>query len=153
MGRPKKPTHLKLLQGNPGKQKLPKNEPKPDVKIPEPPNFLIDYALDEWNRVTPILERLGLLSDLDVMELAAYCQCVDRWRNAEEEIKRNGMTDTTSNGNVIQSPYVGIANKAMVQMHQFLCQFGMTPASRAGVTAKVKEPDNPLAKFKKGINK
>lgn len=149
MGRPKKPTRLKLLQGNPGKQKLPKNEPNPDVKIPEPPDFLIDYALNEWNRVTPILERLGLLSDLDVMELAAYCQCVDRWRKAEEKIKDEGMTDTTSNGNVIQSPYVGIANKAMVQMHQFLCQFGMTPASRAGVTAKVKEPDNPLAKFKK----
>lgn len=148
MGRPKKPTNLKKLQGNPGKRNLNKNEPQPKIEIPKPPSFLEGYALEEWNRVTPMLERLGLLSSLDVMELAAYCQCVDRWRQAEEKIKSEGMVDTTSNGNVIQSPYVGIANKAMVQMHQFLCQFGMTPAARSSVTANKKESPGKLDKFK-----
>jgi P27 family predicted phage terminase small subunit len=149
MGRPKKPTNLKKAQGNPGKTKINKNEPSPKILIPDPPEVLTGTALKEWKRITPILEKLGLLSELDVMELAAYCQCVKRWLEAEEYIEENGLTDTTSNGNLIQSPYVGIANRAMTQMHQFLCQFGMTPASRAGVTAKIREPENPLAKFKK----
>lgn len=149
MARPKKPTNLKKAQGNPGKTKLNNSEPSPDICIPDPPEILKDKALDEWKRITPILKKLGLLSELDVMELAAYCQCVKRWLEAEDYIKLNGLTDTTSNGNVIQSPYVGIANKAMVQMHQFLCQFGMTPASRAGVTAIKTKPEHKLAKFKK----
>lgn len=150
MGRPKKPTNLRLLQGNPGKVKINPNEPKPEVCIPDPPEFLDGYALMEWHRVAPMLETLGLLSKIDTMALAAYCQCYERWRKAEEAIKSDkGMTITTEKGNVIQSPHVSIANKAMAQMHKFLAQFGMSPASRAGVTAKIREPESPLAKFKK----
>ncbi|MBF0406461.1 MAG: phage terminase small subunit P27 family [Candidatus Riflebacteria bacterium] len=149
MARHKKPTNLKIAQGNPGRTNISENEPSPEIKIPGPPDFLEGYAIEEWQRISPILEKLGLLSELDTMELAAYCQSYKRWREAEEEITKKGMTDTTSNGNVIQSPYVGIANKAMTQMHQFLCQFGMTPASRASVTANKRKPESPLAKFKK----
>ena len=153
MGRPKKPTNLRLLQGNPGKVKINPNEPKPEICIPDPPEFLGSYALEEWNRVAPMLEKLGLLSNIDTMALAAYCQCYERWRKAEAGIIADGgMTTVTEKGNVIQSPHVSIANKAMMQMHKFLAQFGMSPASRAGVTSKKKEPDSPLAKFKKKMN-
>lgn len=150
MGRAKKPTNLRILQGNPGRVKINPNEPKPELCIPEPPDFLSGYALEEWHRITPILEGLGLLSDLDTMALAAYCQCYERWRKAEDGIKQDGgMTTVTDKGNVVQSPHVSIANKAMLNMHKFLVQFGMSPASRAGVTANKKQPDSPLAKFKK----
>lgn len=149
MARPKKPTRLKKLQGTAQKCRLNKNEPEPEIKIPDPPDFLDSAALEEWNRVTPILKRLGLISELDSMELAAYCQCFSRWRTAEQKLLELGLTETTSNGNNIQSPYVGIANTAMKQMHQFLCQFGMTPASRSGVTAAKAEPQHKLAKFKR----
>lgn len=149
MGRPKKPTNLRLLQGNPGKVKINPKEPKPEICIPDPPEFLEGYALVEWHRVAPMLETLGLLSNIDTMALAAYCQCYERWRKAEEGIKADGgMTTVTDKGNVIQTPHVSIANKAMMQMHKFLAQFGMSPASRAGVTAKVQQPDSPFAKFK-----
>lgn len=149
MGRPRKPTNLRILQGNPGKIPINPNEPKPKIGAPPPPDFLAGYALEEWHRITPILESLGLLSELDTMALAAYCQCYERWRTAEDSIKTEGMTTTTEKGNVIQSPHVSIANKAMLNMHKFLVQFGMSPASRAGVTATKREPDSPLAKFKK----
>ena len=46
-GRKPLPTNLKLLMGNPGKQKLPKGEPEPDSRIPAPPDVLNDYALEE----------------------------------------------------------------------------------------------------------
>jgi len=49
-GRKPLPTSLKLLCGNPGKQKLPKGEPDPDSNIPAPPAVLNDYAFEEWNR-------------------------------------------------------------------------------------------------------
>ena len=71
----KVPTHLRLLRGNPGKRPI-KPEPEPAVpdKPPEPPNFLSDEAKNEWWRVAPELHALSLLTVLDVMPLAAYCQ-------------------------------------------------------------------------------
>ena len=146
----KKPTNLRLLQGNPGKIKIPKNEPAPDVEIPEPPEHLTGYALDEWNRITPILFRLGLISNVDAIALAMYCTAVKTWRKAEEELETQGLTINTSNLNVIQNPLLGIRNTAIEVSRKLLTEFGMTPSSRAGVTPnKKQEPDNPMAKFKR----
>jgi len=148
MARPKKPTELKKRQGTYRSSRANKNEPTPEILIPDPPDHLEGDSLKEWDRITPILYKNGLISELDTAELAAYCCCFARWREAERHIKENGLTEITSNGNIIQSPYVGIANTAMKQMHQFLCQFGMTPASRASVIKETQEdPNNPLLEF------
>ena len=40
------------------------------------------------------------------------------------------LTETTSNGNIIQNPLVGIANKSLELMHKYLTEFGMSPSSR-----------------------
>jgi P27 family predicted phage terminase small subunit len=40
----------------------------------------------------------------------------------------------TTNGNIIQSPLVGIANKSLQMMHKFLIEFGMTPSARSKVS-------------------
>ena len=37
-------------------------------------------------------------------------------------------------GNVITSPMLWVANKAMEQCHKFLTEFGMTPASRGRIS-------------------
>ncbi len=71
-GRKPDPTKLKLLKGNPGKRAI-KNEPEPEVCIPDPPDHLDDVAVGEWNRIAPQLEQLGLLSDIDMVALAMYC--------------------------------------------------------------------------------
>ena len=39
-GRKPTPTHLKLVKGNPGKRKLPINEPKPARDFPDVPHHL-----------------------------------------------------------------------------------------------------------------
>jgi len=84
------PTHLKLLRGNPGHQKLNKEEPQPapPPEVPEPPAFLDGYARDEWWRVAPELLVLGLLSTVDLMPFAAYCQAYAHWRTAEEALQK-----------------------------------------------------------------
>lgn len=148
MNNKRKPTKLKILQGRAGHHPLPENEPEPDVNIPAPPVHLSKIALEEWNRITPELEILGLISNIDRTALAAYCQCYGRWVQAEKQILKDaeehqntGFTDTTTNGNVIQSPLVGIANMALQLMHKYLTEFGMTPSSRSRVTASKKEKD------------
>lgn len=134
-----KPTALKLIDGNPGKRRLP-NEPKPTVgELPGPPDFLSEDGRIEWERIAVELYRLGLLTTCDQNTLAAYCQAYGRWmqaeralaRMAERDLQNSALLTQTSNGNVIQNPLVGIANKAASDMMRYASEFGLTPVARA----------------------
>ena len=133
-GRKPQPTKLKVLHGNPGKRALNKNEPQPELTRPEPPEHISAVAKEEWNRISSELYSLKLLSNIDRSALAAYCQAYARWVDAEKTIGEKGLLIKTTNGNVIQSPLVGIANTSLQIMHKFLVEFGMTPSSRSRIT-------------------
>ena len=89
-GRKPKPTHLKLVTGNPGKRALNENEPKPELSLPSPPPHLDDEAKVEWGRVSERLYALGCLAEIDRAALAAYCQAYSRWVRAESRDCRDG---------------------------------------------------------------
>src|SRR5690606_16722696 len=136
-GPPPKPTHLKLLAGNPGRKPLPPDEPQPEVAEPKCPAHLKGEARREWKRIVPELLDLRVLSRVDRAALAAYCQAYARWVDAEEIIRREGLLVVyeTKGGTLYQQqhPAVGIANEALRQMKGFLTEFGLTPASRTRV--------------------
>ena len=73
----------------------------------------------------PILLSLGLISEIDRGPIAAYCQAWSRWMDAEENVQRFGSVIKTPKGYPVQSPYVGIANRAMDQMRKFGIEFGI----------------------------
>jgi P27 family predicted phage terminase small subunit len=134
----RKPTVLKLIQGNPGRRPLNKDEPKPEPAIPSCPRHLNPMAKLEWRRVSKLLHEVGLLSEIDRAALAMYCQCWGRWVEAERELEKSGPLVKTRNSNYpIVNPYLSIANKAMRQMASILAEFGMTPASRSRIKAGV----------------
>ena len=58
-GNKPKPTVLKLITGNPGRRPLNAREAKPEVQVPEPPQWLAGDALVEWQRITPLLAEVG----------------------------------------------------------------------------------------------
>lgn len=149
MARPRKPTNLKILQGTYRPDRANPNEPQPEICTPEAPEFLSDRALQEWQRIAPILEKLGLLSQVDKMALAAYCAAVARLWQAEEQLKNEGLTVTNERGRRIKNPLVDVANAATKQISLFASQFGMSPSTRSSVKAKLPEKENPLAKFLK----
>ncbi len=148
MGRKVTPTAIKKLKGNPGRRPLNDKEPQPERIIPEPPKGMSDLALEEWDRMSTALYDLGLLTAVDMAAFAGYCQYYARWQEAEERIKAKGATIETASGNLIQSPWVGIANTSSKMMLKFLAEFGMTPSSRAKVVAiPVHEEYDPLDDF------
>lgn len=151
-----KPSALKLIQGNPGKRRINKNEPKPKaVRRPRPPIELDDYAKKEWRRVVLELETLGILSKLDLPVLTAYCIAYSRFRFANEALKAvadkdktlHGLLIKTKQGNWIQNPLVGVARRAANDMTRLALEFGMTPSSRTRL--EVREPNefNEFAEF------
>ena len=141
-GRPKKPTSLKVLEGNPGKRKINMNEIKPEPKAPKCPIWLSKYAKEEWAALSEILEKLGLLTNLDGAAFAGYCQSFGRWRQAEEKLDAmdEWLTETSS-GSKQMNPYVATAQKNLSLMSMYLGKFGMSPSDRAGLVVNPSEDE------------
>lgn len=158
MGRRPKPTNLKVLAGNPGKRKLNKLEPsfvkEEQNNIPEELlNKENSIALKEWKRIAPELLEANVLTKIDRTAIVAYCMCYQRWIQAEEAIKIDGLVSYSEKSRTIyQSPYVSISNQALIQMRAFMAEFGMTPATRGKIQAPRNTEENPLAEFLKRAN-
>jgi len=142
-GRRPMPTVLKLIRGNPDKQKLPQGEAEPAApdEIPPPPSFLSGYAEEEWRRLAGELYYLKLLTRIDVNLLAAYCQAFKRWREAEEALLELGsslplkglMMRYRNGGELMRNPLVAISQHACADMVRYAAEFGLSPAARARI--------------------
>jgi len=127
-GRPKKPLAIVRMEGNPGKRRLPTEteEIRPDLAIPECPEWLDEDAQTEWKRIAPDLLTLGLLSNLDMAALAGYCQAYSRWKEAEGK----DQTDT--------------AIKYLSQIKRSCSEFGLTPSARAKMSIPGKKDEDEM---------
>ncbi len=134
-GRKPKPTALKVLEGNPGKRELNTNEPKPKQKAPRCPAWLEEEAKKEWKRMAKQLEKLGILTEVDMAAFAGYCQAYARWKEAEEFISQHGTIVKTPSGYWQQVPQVSIAQTYLKIMNRFCEQFGLTPSARSRIVA------------------
>lgn len=143
------------LAGNPGKRSASAQSPAATpVKNLRAPSFLSREAKKEWKRVVMELARLDLVSDLDVMALAAYCNAFSTWIDAMKQIREHGTLVRSPNGYPMPSPYVKIQRDAQDEMMKWLREFGMTPAARTRVVGDGGESDEDdpfaaLAKRKK----
>jgi P27 family predicted phage terminase small subunit len=135
------PANVHRLGGN--KSKLSGGELKnrdgvlPVTSVPNPPKHLLPNAKNEWERITPELQKLGLITELDMAALAAYCQAFARWSNAEAKLKElgdDGLIEKTPSGYKQMSVWLQVSNRSLEQMHKFMTEFGMTPSNRTRVT-------------------
>jgi P27 family predicted phage terminase small subunit len=152
-GRPAKPTHLKLLAGNPGKRALPKNEPKPKRGVPRPPSWLSKEARKHWKEVSAELDLMGVLTTADAQALALFCDALSEYVAARHEVLTVGATyssETESGGLIVRpNPAVAMASDAWRRLKSMATEFGLTPASRSKVGGAGKElPANPWEALK-----
>jgi len=98
----------------------------------------MDEAKDEWRRVVPELDRVGVLTTVDMAALAGYCQAYARWQQSEQVIEKEGATyesETQTGGLMIRArPEVRIAQVYLAHMRSFCAEFGLTPSSRERLT-------------------
>jgi P27 family predicted phage terminase small subunit len=130
-GRKPKPTHLKLIEGNPGKRPINGAEPKPPGGQPTCPAHLSPTAKAEWKRLASDLNAIGLLTLIDRAALATYCQSYGRWVEAERKLTETPPLLKTPAGYVQQSPWLTIANKERELMARYMTELGLTPSSRS----------------------
>lgn len=138
-----KPTALKLLQGNPGKRGLNKNEPKPQRGAPDKPGWLTELASSEWDHIVPLLLNMGVLATADGAALANYCQSYARMIQAEAEIDRVGIVveipilnkeQDVVGWKLRKNPAVTAALAEKKEMRAALGLFGLDPSSRTRLT-------------------
>lgn len=85
------PANVHRLRNNPSKKPYADliDGVQPEVDIPDCPKHLLKEACEEWNRITPELEALGLISKIDRPALALYCQSWAWWVWHEELLQRD----------------------------------------------------------------
>ena len=138
-GRKPTPTKLKILAGT-RKARINEQEPTLPPARPEIPEHLDALARGEWERLCPILERMGVLTEADGAAVMLYCEAYGKWLRARGEVAKRGLlievsrTVTSKRGATIETTGKVIANPAVnmeIQlarlMKELLVEFGLHP--------------------------
>jgi len=145
------PTPTKQLKLR-GSQLLPKRrgEVEAPTAIPTPPDILTGEGLTEWKSITVELEKMGLITVIDKALIVSYCEAWAEFIEAWHVIKKEGRVYLSDKGNMIQSPWVGIKNKAIERIHRMAQNFGLSPSARAGLAVQANEKlSDPLSELLK----
>jgi P27 family predicted phage terminase small subunit len=143
-----KPTHLKVVTGNPGKRPLNKNEPRPKRGMPKCPARLDGIARRLWFELAAELHAMGVLTFADRQSLALLCEAVQDYRKARAILADRGTTyeTMTQAGSVMyrNRPEVAVASDAWRRARTMIGEFGLTPAARSRIKAGTPQELDPF---------
>lgn len=130
-----KPTHLKVIEGNPGKRPLPDNEPRPHKpERPIAPSWLSDDAKKEWQYIVPRLDDMGILTKIDRTNLEVYCEAVATFREATHWVRERGiLVAGQRKGDAKKNPALQVQRDAARLISTYSRMFGLSPADRAAM--------------------
>lgn len=143
-GRPKKPDAIKALEGNPGKRPLNGDAPLP-VGFATKPDYVTGYAAEIWDTIVNSMPR-ELYGSCDLVILASFCVAAEQFKDATEQIKAEGLTVQTENGELKPHPALSAQSKANTTIALLSARLGLDPSSRASI--KVPATQKPDSKFK-----
>lgn len=139
-GRKPTPSHLKLVRGNPGHRPPNLKEPKVARSRPSAPVHMSDRARETWGYVSGLLDRMGVLAEVDAVALEMLCEAYADYLAATAELETFGShyySTMTQQGDRMHRAHPAVAQKndADRRIRAWLAEFGMTPSARARVRA------------------
>lgn len=138
---PRKPSHLRAVEGNPSHARpVNHDEPMPTKGFHQPPEYFTEQEKEWYMDMCQELNRWGVITELDSRAAEMLTVAYSEYREAREEVKANGSLTYTEVGAMGQEklkphPAVGIADAAWKKFRAMATEFGMTPASRSKVNA------------------
>ena len=142
MGRPRKPSSIRLAEGNPGKRPIPR-EMRNSGQPPPCPQYLGRDEQLLW-RTTLAALPLGTIQEVDGAMLEAFVVNVVVARRAYRAIQETGMTVKGSRGQQVRNPIYSIYSEAVGHLHRSGALLGLTPATRARFVAPVEKVPSPM---------
>jgi P27 family predicted phage terminase small subunit len=129
-GRKPKPTHLRLIQGNPGKRPLNRREPRPKGVLSDPPAWFNEEQRVEWAYVIGHAP-FGLLTTLDRSVLELWVVHYLLWRRSTELCQQYGQVQRDPSHNTVRTaPWVKTAAQQAALLSKIAEQLGFTPSAR-----------------------
>ena len=147
--RPHKPTELKLLEGNRGKRKIPKDEPKPKPVLEKEiqKHFKLEKeAKKVAKRLVPVLSNMGVLTEADIDVFWILClirarlTAINNFIRDENKSLVQATEKPAADGGVMYeikaSPYAVMEKQYFELFRKFAKEFGLTPVGRIGLSVK-----------------
>lgn len=140
MGRKPLPTEVKKLQGTlrPERVHADQMKPSPFVHVPLPPDYLGEIAKKEWTIIVSNYAKLGMLSSLDSSIIAAYCNEIEIYIEATNELRGKSKLIKAKNpdGSIkghAPHPLLKVAKDALDRALKIAVELGLTPAARTKI--------------------
>jgi len=134
MGRPSKPTPIKLVEGNPGKRAINKREPMPK-NVPVRPKIMSPDAKKVWYELTGAMPA-GVYTAADSKILAAYCEACVAHQVATKMIIETPAQVTGSMGQSKPSEWFGQQRAAAESIIKLGAKLGLDPVSRQAIQSE-----------------
>lgn len=145
MARPRKPTQLKVVEGNRGKRALNSREPDPAyLNDLTPPAWLDPKSSEVWNEIAPKLRAAKVLTEIDAPMLAMACVSLAQYRQAHARagdrlvIEGELIADAASPDGIKAkgdqlNTWLIVQSMSFKQAMAVLREFGMSPSARSRV--------------------
>ena len=113
---------------------------------PSAPEFLGVFGRMEWDRVVSQIYGSGVLSEVDISMLTAYCLEMQDYFEDKDTVKKEGkysrLRNKAGEEYLALHPAVNSGNKHLANAKSLAAEFGFTPSSRTRISVgKAKEED------------
>jgi len=117
-------------------------EPLPPKGRPDPPDWLDELALQEWRKIVPLLESMGVLTLADGDALANYCSLWACYQRCYDWVRRYGEVQAGEKS-AQRWPQARALCEYTSQLSRLRACFGLTPADRASMNVAPQDrPDS-----------
>jgi len=146
-GRPRKPDHLKVVEGTDRPDRINDEQPVPTSPLGDPPARLPDLATRLWSEYAP---GLWWLTGADRSVFERYCRHFAMYLWACDEVENTGQVQVADSGYQTTSGAMQALHKSEVAMDKIAAGLGLDPVSRSKIKAGEKPVESPWQKFKEG---
>lgn len=101
--------------------------------IPKQPYGMSVEAKLEWDKLTPVLLKIGMITEADSLAVKLLCESIVLYNKAQKSVQDDGiLIESHTKYGVVkkQNPSVPTINQTWTQIVTLLKQFGMTPQAR-----------------------
>lgn len=148
MPNPKKPSHLKSVQGTSRLDRDNPNEPTASGVAPTPPEHLSEREAEKFLTLTAYITGMGIASAEDTDALANLASVLVEIEEDQVLLHSLGgpyYVPNEENGMIRKHPAVERVQTNRMRAQSLLGEFGLTPAARSKVSARSPEKENPFA--------
>ncbi len=129
-GRPRKPTRLKVLEGNPGRRPLNRDEPQYAATVKKPAD-LTPTASEWWDLVVPQLVRVGLAQAVDAPSLTLLAEDFSAWKRASAMYVSESPVVARGSTILVSNPLLRAVKDFGAAYRQGAAAYGLTAQSRS----------------------